>query len=212
MKRGFKYTGKILSERGLKRLAGFLADRASSVKGRLGIWLGEEVKITGKADPGKLLYTLTFIDLKLGPVGQADLIFAGKDVLPSDVRFRVYAGQAGDACTAPGSDPCIEERKAMMKRISEKTEELFIQRVLWRVSYHSGGELIGTKEIIDIDADMTRVKTKAYDGAPPGTDMIKLVTPDGKALFRTEKKHWVRGLKGVSQAAQPEAGLREATE
>lgn len=64
----------------------------------------------------------------------------------------------------------------------------------WLVSYYAGGRLTGTREIIDVDLGaLMRVKTRAYHGAPPGTDMITLVTPEGKALLRTEKKHWVRG-------------------
>jgi hypothetical protein len=39
---------------------------------------------------------------------------------------------------------------------------------------------------------MTRVKTTAFHGAPTGSDMIKLVTPKGRTLIRTEKKHWAR--------------------
>ena len=83
---------------------------------------GGQVK-PDQADPANHLYALTFIDQGLGMVGWADLIFAGKDMLPSEVRCRVYAGQAG---YAPGGDPGIEEREAMMERLSGKTEELFI--------------------------------------------------------------------------------------
>jgi hypothetical protein len=65
-------------------------------------------------------------------------------MLPSGVRFRVYAGQAGDIT---GNESGIGERRAMMERISGKTEVLFINRALWRVSYHSGGELIGSSTV-----------------------------------------------------------------
>jgi hypothetical protein len=175
------------------RLARLLDDSSHRVRSLLRNWLGKEVKITGKADPENRRYTLTFIDQCLGTVGQADLIFAGKDVLPSEVRCRVYAGQTDGA---PGVDPGIGERRAMMEKISGKAEELFIDRVRWRVSYHIGGEIVGTLEIIDVDAnmtDMTRVKNKAYGDAPPGTDMIRLVAPDGTTMTRTAKKRWVRG-------------------
>jgi hypothetical protein len=60
----------------------------------------------------------------------------------------------------------------------------------WTASYYGGGSVIRTLEIQEEDA--FRAKSIAYHSAPEGSDMIKLLSPDGKTLVRTSRKHWIR--------------------
>jgi hypothetical protein len=146
--------------------------------------LGGEVKITGRADPDNMRYVLTFVDAGRGPLGQADLIYAGEQALPAGVRCRVYAGGL------PDGSRDMDWRRAVMEKIYREAEKLFVSAKTWRVSYYCGEELLEARETTD--EDMARVKAAAYRGAPPGTDMIRLTTPEGKTLIRTAKKRWVR--------------------
>jgi hypothetical protein len=180
----FKHIPGLSPELNQVRLARYLAWQSRPTKDSLGNMLGGEVKITGRADPDNLRYTLTFIDASRGPLGQADLIYAGEHVLPSEVRCRVYAGGLPDG--SRDTDGC----RAAMERIYREAEKLFVRARTWRVSYYCGKDLLETRETTD--DDMARVKSVAYHSAPPGADMIKLTTPEGRTLIRTAKKHWVR--------------------
>ena len=188
--KGFKYKNDFPPKINRKRLQLYLIKVSDRIRNQLRNWLaqeGREVRITGGADPDSQVCTLTFADSLLGTVGKADLVFKGMLALPSEVRCRVYAGPG----VLPGVAPDVEARRELMKKIHAKTEELFVVKIsVWRATYHSGDEQAGELEITD--ADITRVKQIAWHSAPPGTDMIRLVTPDGCALIRTAKKRWVR--------------------
>jgi hypothetical protein len=180
----FKQKPGLSPERNRARLASYLTERSNATKDLLVNILGGEIKITGRADPQNLCYTLTFTDADSGPLGQADLIYAGEYVLPTEVRCRVYAGGL------PDGSPDMDGRRAIMTKIRGEAEKLFVRARTWRISYYCGEDLLGARETTD--DDMARVKDMAYHGAPPGADMIKLTTPEGRTLIRTAKKHWVR--------------------
>jgi hypothetical protein len=198
---GFRYKADLPPNRNLQRLAEYLAGRMDRVRSQLEKLLGGGVKITGRVHTKGKLCTMTFTDASLGVVGQTDLVFSGSRAMPGEVRSRVYSGPGGPSGdTDRGAD--IEARKDLMKRISAEAERLFIPgpEPQWHVSYHDSGGLTGTK-VITCES-IERAKEIAYCEAPSGTDIIKLVTPDGETLTRTRKKRWTLDCKTSRQAPQ----------
>jgi hypothetical protein len=188
MKKLFKHDYKLMPGDNSRKLENYITQRSQSTKMRLENWLGGEVKITGGADAEKMRYVMAFIHERLGPLGEVDLIFEGEHAMPRWAVCRVWS--ESDSRYIPWEQTYGGERKDMMKEIRKKAERMFAVKQRWRISYYSGKELLESRTVVD--DNMTRVKTIAYHGAPPGSDMIKLVTPKGKTLIRTEKKHWVK--------------------
>jgi hypothetical protein len=184
MKRWFTYKHEQSPAHNLNRLRLHLNKASQSTMMQLGNWLGEEVKVTGTPDAENLCFTMTFVHERLDTLGQADLIFKGARAVPVGVRTRVHTVCWG----ASDESEDVEERRTMMEKIHKKALNLFILRSRWRIFYYRGEELLHSWTMID--DNMTRVKSTAYRESPPEADMIKLVTPKGKALIRTEKKQW----------------------
>ena len=111
-------------------------------------------------------------------------MFEGIHALPAGVRCRVRTGKTG----TPDELRDVAARKAVMGNVYRNARRFFIRKMLhWRVTYHCGEEPLGSRDIYG-DDDMAKVKSIAYHGWPPGSDMIKPVTPEGKTLIRTAKK------------------------
>jgi hypothetical protein len=131
------------------------------------------VRILGEPDAENRKYTMAFVSGELGPVGRLDLIYGGQHASPADVRYGVYADGEG-----------VEEREALMKEIYNKARGMFRCGMYWQASYYREGEEIGTLEFIDEYS--RRARNTAFRKAPPGCDAIKLRTPHGKVMVKTE--------------------------
>jgi hypothetical protein len=186
MGKWFTYKQEESPERNFQRLRFYLHKASQSTLMLLENWLGSEVKVTGAADAHSLRFIMTFEHERLGKLGQVDLVFKGGRAAPAGVSARVCTGN----WDSPDEQEDVDARKAMIGRIYEKARSLFILRLRWHISYYSGGEPLHSW--VMIDDDIARVKSIACRESPPGTDMIKLVTPRGQTLIRTEKKQWAR--------------------
>jgi hypothetical protein len=186
MKDLFKCDDGLIPEDNYNKLNNYIAGKSRLTMERLGNWLGREVKIIGDADAENMRYIMTFIHTRLGPLGEVDLIFESEYAIPRWAVCRVWSGSE----YVHFEQAHVSKRKEMMSDIRKKAKSMFAVKQRWHVSYYSGKDLLESRTVTD--DDMARVKTAAYRGAPPGADMIKLVTPKGKTLIRTEKKRWVR--------------------
>jgi hypothetical protein len=148
--------------------------------------LGEEVEIKERADEQNMTFTMTFTHRRLGTLGEVDLVYEGRRVLPRGVNARICIGDGG----VPDEPAHVGKRRAMMKEIYRKAQKQFILKLRWGIFYYRGGKLLESRTVAG--DDITKVKELAYRGRPRGTDMIKLVPPGGQGgtLIYTESKQW----------------------
>jgi hypothetical protein len=173
LRKGNRNGPEISAERSLEDIVACLNARSLSIKERLHNWLGEDVKIPGFVDAENLKYTMVFLSKKLGMLGSLELIYGGYQVSPAELK-RV---------AADGGPQGGEEREALMDEIYNKALSMFHCRP-WKVFYYREGESLGTLEFLDEYS--RRAKKFACRSAPPGCDMIKLLTPQGKVMVKTD--------------------------